>query len=59
MECDVEAALSLLMEAGEVPEPERLKALMGVEKPTQAPEIAPLGVDLTEFDALLDVAEAV
>ena len=61
LECDVEAALGLLLEAGEVPTPERVKELMGVEKPTQAPEIAPLVVDLTEFDVLLDVliAEAV
>ena len=59
MECDVEAALTLLMEAGEVPEPERVKELMGVEKPTQAPEIAPLIVNLKEFDVLLDVLEAV
>lgn len=61
LECDVEAALILLMETGAVPEPEQVKELMGMAKPTQAPEIAPLVVDLTEFDALLDftVAEAV
>jgi len=59
MECEVEAALGLLLEAGEAPEPERVKELMGVEKPTQAPQIAPLVVDLKEFDLLLDVAEAV
>lgn len=59
MECDVEAALGLLLEAGEAPEPERVKELMGVEKPTQAPQIAPLVVDLKEFDLLLNVAEAV
>jgi hypothetical protein len=61
MECDVEAALALLLESGAVPEPECVKELMGVEKPTQAPEIAPLIVNLTEFDVLLDVfvAEAV
>lgn len=53
MECDVEAALALLLEAGELPEPERVKDLMGLEKPTQGSEIAPLVVDLTEFDALL------
>lgn len=53
MECDVEAALGLLLEAGEVPDPEWVKELMGVEKPTQAPEIEPLVVDLTEFDTLL------
>jgi hypothetical protein len=31
----VEAALILLMETGEVPEPERVKELMGVAKPSQ------------------------
>ena len=55
MECEVEAALTLLMESGEVPEPERVKDLMGVEKPNQVPEIAPLIVNLKEFDILLDV----
>ena len=55
MECDVEAALALLLESGTVPEPECVKELMGVEKPTQAPEIAPLEVNLAEFDVLLDV----
>lgn len=61
MECDVEADLGLLLEAGDVPAPERVKELMGVEKPTQTPEIAPLCVDLTEFDVLLTqpMAEAV
>jgi hypothetical protein len=55
MECDVEAALILLMETGEVPEPERIKELMGVAKPSQTPVIAPLVVNLKEFDVLLDV----
>ena len=61
MECDVEAALILLLEIGAVPEPERVKDLMGVAKPTQTPVIAPLVVNLKEFDALLSVvvAEAV
>ena len=58
MECDVEAALTRLVELGEVPEPERVKDLMGVAKPTQAPVIAPLVVNLKEFDALLDLAVA-
>lgn len=61
MECEVEAALTLLLETGEVPEPERVKELMGVANPSQAPEIAPLIVNLKEFDVLLEltVAEAV
>jgi hypothetical protein len=57
MECDVEAALSLLLEAGEAPEPERVKALVGVDKSAPRPEIAPLVVNLKEFDLLLDVME--
>lgn len=61
MECEVEAALVLLMEEGMAPEPEQVKTLMGVDKPTQVPAIAPLNVDLTEFDGLLkeSMAEAV
>jgi hypothetical protein len=55
MECDVEAALTLLMESVKVPEPERVKDLMGVEKPTQASLIAPLVVNLRAFDVVLDV----
>jgi len=54
----VEAALTRLVELGEVPEPERVKDLMGVAKPVQAPVIAPLVVNLKEFDALLDLAVA-
>jgi hypothetical protein len=53
LECDVEAALILLMEAGEVPEVDRVKALMGLHKPAEVPAIAPLQVDLGEFDGLL------
>ena len=36
MECDVEAALVLLMEAGIVPEPERVKELMGLVQAQRA-----------------------
>ena len=53
MECNVEAALDLLLEAGEAPTPERVKEVMGVEQPPQVPELAPMEVDLTEFDDLL------
>lgn len=61
LECEVETALGLLLEAGKIPEPEHVKDLMGLEKPTQAPTIAPLEVNLKEFDALLGflVEEAV
>jgi hypothetical protein len=61
LESDVEAALALLMEAGEVPDPDRAKALLGMEKPAEVPAIEPLQVDLKEFDGLLadTLAEAV
>ena len=53
MECDVEAALVLLMETGVTPEPELVKELVGVEKPTQAPDLLPLNADPGEYDFLL------
>jgi hypothetical protein len=61
MECDVEAALVLLMAEGIVPEPARVKELMGLTKPTEIPDLAPLEVDLGTFDVLLPemLAEAV
>jgi hypothetical protein len=61
LECDVEAALILLMEEGAVATPDRVKALLGLEKPAEVPAIAPLLVDLAEFDGLLTevLAEAV
>jgi hypothetical protein len=61
MECDVEAAMVLLMEAGMVPEPERVKELMGLVRPIDIPDMEPLAVDLGAFDALLPelMAEAV
>ena len=61
LECDVEAALVLLMEEGAVPEADQVKALLGIEKPAEVPAIEPLKVDLTEFDGLLtdSLAEAV
>jgi len=57
----VEAALVLLMEEGTVPIPDRVKALLGLEKPNEVPAIEPLQVDLGEFDGLLteSLAEAV
>lgn len=61
MECDVEAAMVLLMEGGIVPEPERVKELMGLVRPNELPDMQPLEVDLGAFDALLPgmLAEAV
>ena len=61
MECDVEAAMVMLMENGQIPEPKLVKDLMGLEEPTQVPDIAPLEVKLDEFNILLPgmIAEAV
>lgn len=53
MECDVEAAMVLLMEAGHLPEPARVKELMGLANPVEVPDLKPLEVDLGAFDALL------
>jgi hypothetical protein len=53
MESEVEAALTLLLEAGEVPTQERVKALLGDMEPTKAPEMAAPEVDLHEYDALM------
>jgi len=44
-----------------VPTPDRVKALLGLEKAAEVPVIEPLLVDLAEFDGLLTevLAEAV
>jgi hypothetical protein len=52
MECEVEAALELLMEAGTLPEPEQVKQLMGLQQPKEAVDLQPLVPNLAEFDAL-------
>ncbi len=52
MESEVETALELLHEQGELPESERVKALVSPSA-TDVPEVAPLKVDLRSYDALL------
>ncbi len=52
METDVEAALELLLEAGECPDIDLVKALIGAEA-SECPSIEIGVVDLSEFDALL------
>ena len=61
LEADVEAALSLLLEAGQCPSPEAVKKLMNLEELTEVPEMAPLEVALIDFDCLTPgmMAEAV
>lgn len=53
MESEVETALALLLEAGEVPTAERVKALLKDPEPPKAPEQAVPKVDLSEYDALM------
>jgi hypothetical protein len=53
MESEVEAALALLLEAGELPTPERVKELMGEPELVHAPELQAPEVDLREYDALM------
>ena len=52
MESDVEAALELLLEAGQTPSSDGVKALVAPEK-TELPELEVQHVDLRGYDALL------
>jgi hypothetical protein len=58
MECEVEAALGLLLEEGTVPEADRVKELVAYEKP-EVPDMPVLVVDLADYDGLLQAAEEV
>lgn len=53
MESDVEAALDLLLDAGEVPRIERVHELCGNKRRPQVPSMPELEVDLGVYDALL------
>jgi hypothetical protein len=54
MEADVEAALSLLLTDGKPVTASAVKALVAASAATiEVPELAPLPVDLTEYDALI------
>lgn len=53
METEVEAALQLLLEAGERPTCERVEALMGHAQKCEIPELVLPEVDLSEYDNLL------
>ena len=58
METEVEAALQLLLEEQQAPEPELVKGLVGADPLVEVPDLAVLEVDLSEYDVLLDaVAE--
>ncbi len=53
MECEVEAALSALLEAGEVPEHDVVKARVAPSFPLAVPEVHVDTPDLSAYDALL------
>jgi len=53
MECEVEAALSALLEAGEVPEHDAVKARVAPSSPLAVPEVHVDTPDLSAYDALL------
>jgi transposase len=53
MECEVEAALSALLEAGEVPEHDVVKARVAPSFPLAVPEVHVDMPDLSAYDALL------
>ena len=55
MEAEVEVALELLAEQGQVPRFDRVKALVAPEVP-QVPQMDAYEVDLQEYDGLLDAA---
>jgi hypothetical protein len=52
MECEVELALQMLLEAGQRPAYEDVKALVAPAKPA-VPDLAPLAPDLASYDGLL------
>jgi len=58
MEADVEAALTLLLDAGTTPTADAVKAVVDPAKPT-VPEMEAPHVDLTSYDALLSSSREV
>jgi len=58
LEAEVEVALELLLEQGQVPDIDRVKVLVSPSTP-ELPELPAYEVDLGDYDALLDVAQEV
>jgi len=58
MQCEVEAALEALLEAGEVPEYEVVKAKVAPREPMACPQVHVPAPDLGQYDALLEDAGA-
>lgn len=57
MECEVEAALELLLEAGTVPTIDQVKALVVPKRPECGVNLPAFQVDLASYDALLRMTE--
>ena len=53
MECEVEAALDLLLDAAEVPKIERIREICGAQRRVEVPRMAVPSVDFSSYDALL------
>lgn len=53
LQVDVEAGIELLLAKGELPTRDRVKVLMGKDKPQSTPDLPALVVDLHEYDAHL------
>jgi len=59
MECDVEAALDLLLDAGELPAIDRVRELCGDRRQVTVPQLKAPEVELESYDHLLDAPEEV
>ena len=57
MECEVEAVLSALLEAGKVPEHDVVKARVMPDEALSVPEVHVDVPDLSSYDALLEAEE--
>jgi len=58
MECDVDAALELLLAAGEVPTAETVKSMVKPREPEKPADMPAYEVDLSGYDKLLKAVEA-
>ena len=57
MQCEVEAALAAMLEAGEVPESDAVKARIGAWPPPACPNVHVMMPDLAAYDTLLSGEE--
>ena len=57
MQCEVEAALEAMLQAGEVPESDAVKARIGALHSPQCPQVHVTTPDLDTYDELLSGEE--